>query len=245
MKTIGVWNKKGGTGKTTGVGNVAAELRLYGKTLAVDLDPQGNLSGWLVPQPFELEAADVLQGTATVEDAAVTVRDGLDILPTFSMGGSLKNWSQTTLPNQPFAFADFRDKVDAAGYDFLILDFAPADRTLEMFALAIVEQVVIVGLPEYFSVDGYESARSTLDEVKHNLRGQWRDLYLLVNRVNRSYASHDVLAEEFGNLGLPIFTVGQSTSIHDCLPEHKTLNEYDPGNKWSSAYVDLAARIAG
>src|SRR5919206_4886162 len=74
--TIAVLSQKGGTGKTTAVRTLADILRRVGlDTLAVDLDPQGNLSDYFdVPADAEPAIADVLAGKAKAADA---VHDGV------------------------------------------------------------------------------------------------------------------------------------------------------------------------
>src|SRR5437764_13679179 len=69
--TIAVLSQKGGTGKTTTVRTLADVLRRAGlDVLAVDLDPQGNLSDYFdVPPDAEPTIADVLAGRATARGA--------------------------------------------------------------------------------------------------------------------------------------------------------------------------------
>src|ERR1700674_2588356 len=69
--TIAVLSQKGGTGKTTAVRTLADALRRSGiRTLAVDLDPQGNLSDYFdLPTDVEPTIADVLSGRATAAEA--------------------------------------------------------------------------------------------------------------------------------------------------------------------------------
>ena len=69
--TIAVLSLKGGTGKTTTVRTLADVLRRVGlDVLAVDLDPQGNLSDYFdVPPDASPTIADVLSGDAKVKDA--------------------------------------------------------------------------------------------------------------------------------------------------------------------------------
>src|SRR5580704_19503690 len=69
--TIAVLAQKGGTGKTTTVRTLADVLRrVQVRTLAVDLDPQGNLSDYFdLPPESEPTIADVLSGTATATQA--------------------------------------------------------------------------------------------------------------------------------------------------------------------------------
>src|ERR1700739_282270 len=69
--TIAVLSQKGGTGKTTTVRTLADAMRRAGvRTLAVDLDPQGNLSDYCdLPPEVQPTIADVLAGRATAGEA--------------------------------------------------------------------------------------------------------------------------------------------------------------------------------
>ena len=69
--TIAVLSLKGGTGKTTTVRTLADVLRRVGlDVLAVDLDPQGNLSDYFdVPADASPTVADVLAGNAKAKAA--------------------------------------------------------------------------------------------------------------------------------------------------------------------------------
>src|SRR3981189_2813147 len=76
--TIAVLSQKGGTGKTTTVRTLADVFRRVGlDVLAVDLDPQGNLSDYFdVPADADPTVADVLAGKSKAADAVHN-----DVLP--------------------------------------------------------------------------------------------------------------------------------------------------------------------
>ena len=95
MKIIASWIAKGGVGKSTLAGNFSYYLRERGKVLLVDADPQGNTSGWLHPDSFQWEMADILAGKCSLKEAVLPVRDNLDMVGTFAIGGNLKKWSET------------------------------------------------------------------------------------------------------------------------------------------------------
>jgi chromosome partitioning protein len=69
--TIAVLSQKGGTGKTTTVRTLTDVYRRIGlDVLAVDLDPQGNLSDYFdIPADADPTVADVLAGQAKAMDA--------------------------------------------------------------------------------------------------------------------------------------------------------------------------------
>src|SRR5439155_26095577 len=76
--TIAMLSQKGGTGKTTAVRTLTDVFRRSGvRTLAIDLDPQGNLSDYFdLPPDVEPTIADVLGGRRPAADA---VHD--DVIP--------------------------------------------------------------------------------------------------------------------------------------------------------------------
>src|SRR5437763_15783369 len=69
--TIAVLSQKGGTGKTTTGRTLTDVFRRVGlEVLAVDLDPQGNLSDYFdVPADADPTVADVLAGQAKATEA--------------------------------------------------------------------------------------------------------------------------------------------------------------------------------
>ena len=132
-KTIAFHLQKGGVGKTTISGTLACQSAIGGhNTLIIDCDPQGNLSSWFLMQPPKFELSDVLQGRCFIGDAIVKAPglENLSILPTFGIGGTLKNYSETKLAEEPFVIQDLVKDV-SEDYDHIILDLSPGLGRLE------------------------------------------------------------------------------------------------------------------
>ena len=132
--TIAVLSQKGGTGKTTAVRTLTDVFRRIDlSVLAVDLDPQGNLSDYLDVDPDASPTiADVLAGRARPADA---VHGG--IIPAnlglaeaeLLLGGKMGR--ELTLKK---ALREIKD-----GYDLVLIDCPPALGLLTVNALVASE----------------------------------------------------------------------------------------------------------
>src|SRR5690606_31484991 len=81
--TVAVVNSKGGVGKTSIVANVAATAALGGwRTLAIDLDPQGNLARDLGYRDRSDDGCGLLEAVMTASPVRplTGVRPGLDVV---------------------------------------------------------------------------------------------------------------------------------------------------------------------
>ena len=136
---------KGGSTKTSTGCEVAVALARRGfRVLAVDLDQQGNLStrlGITPETPIEATAAEVLDASATLRDAAepAPTADGVDVI----VGAH----DLTTLEEQPppDLVTSLRDMLPTVGdrWDHVVIDTPPNVGALTMAGLAAADHVIV------------------------------------------------------------------------------------------------------
>ena len=74
MKSVAFHIQKGGVGKTSCGGSVAAGLARKGhKTILVDCDQQGSASSWFLASPIDYELADAQAGKAATERTIIAM----------------------------------------------------------------------------------------------------------------------------------------------------------------------------
>lgn len=219
-KAIAFHLQKGGVGKTTVSGTLGCASALSGKkTLLIDCDSQGNLSSWFLKESSKYELADVLQGRCFSNEAIVPVSEvkNLYIIPTFSIGGSLKNYSETKLIDEPFVIQDLVSSL-SADFDHIILDLSPGLGRLERSALIASNEIITPMTPEVFSLDGLEIFIDELGKLKKNYKSNVKHNKIIINSYDERIRQHrDILkaAESSGKFTIykipvdPIFRKAQ------------------------------------
>jgi cellulose biosynthesis protein BcsQ len=197
MKSIVFFNNKGGVGKTTTVYHIAWMLSEMGeKVLAVDLDPQSNLSSmFLTPQRMEEVVLDEAS-KLTVLDAIIPVSEAEpyqevhleEISPNISLIiGNLAlsafedklsdNWTKC-LNGDIYAFkvtSVFKTLIDDAvarcQAEWVLIDVGPNLGAINRAVLIATDYVVMPVAPDLFSLQGIKNLGKTL----LNWRKQWEE----------------------------------------------------------------------
>jgi chromosome partitioning protein len=197
MATIAVLSQKGGTGKTTAVRTLTDVLRRLGlRVLAVDLDPQGNLSDYLDVDPDATPTVgDVLAGRNKAREA---IHDG--IIPAnlglaeseLMLGGKMGR--ELTLKR---ALREVR-----SDYDVILIDCPPALGLLTVNALVAADYALLSAEAQYFALQGVEQALEVIELARESLNHDLEWLGVVLNiadmRTRHSREAFDSLREHFG-----------------------------------------------
>lgn len=161
---IAVLSQKGGTGKTTAVRHLADCLRRAGlSVLAVDLDPQGNLSDYFdVPPDAEPTIGDVLTGGAKAADA---IRDG--IIPA-NLRLAEAELSLAGRMGRELALRKALKPVDG-DWDVVLVDCPPNLGLLAVCGLVAADHALLSAQAQHFALEGVAQALEVVELVRDGL----------------------------------------------------------------------------
>lgn len=227
---IALTNQKGGVGKTTTSGALAAGLSTFydQKVLAIDLDPQGSL-GFSLGLDIENSKTiyDVLTGKSTVEEAIQTT-DYCDILTSNILlsGAELEFTSQERELLLKKALRPVADN-----YDFIIIDTPPALNILTVNAYAAANHLIIPMAPEILSLLGLTQLIETIDSIQDKLNPGLNVLGLILTKYNRrTLLAREVreMAENIASqIGSCVFDTKIRTSVAVAEAPAHGLSVYD------------------
>src|ERR687893_1980424 len=237
--TIAVLSQKGGTGKTTAVRTLTDVFRRVGlRTLAVDLDPQGNLSDYFDVDPeASPTVGDVLTGRAKARDA---VHD--DVIPAnlslaeaeLALAGKMGR--ELTLKR---ALKDVRKD-----YDVIFLDCPPTLGLLTVNALVAADWALLSSEAQYFAMQGVEQALEVVDLARDSLNPDLEWLGVVFNiadmRTVHSRDAYTTLKEEFTD---KVFDTSIRQSIAYAESAERGISILDHRPDLGEDYISLADEL--
>lgn len=230
---IALTNQKGGVGKTTTSGALAAGLSTFynQKVLAIDLDPQGSL-GFSLGLDIENSKTiyDVLTGKTSVQDAIQTT-DYCDILTSnILLSGAELEFTSTE--RELYLKKALQPVVN--NYDFIIIDTPPALNILTVNAYAAADHVIIPMAPEILSLLGLTQLKETIDSVREKLNPSLNVLGLILTKYNkRTLLAQEVkeMAENIAaQIGSCVFDtqIRSSVSVAEAPAHGLSIYEHSP-----------------
>jgi chromosome partitioning protein len=237
--TIAVLSQKGGTGKTTTVRTLTDAFRRSGvRTLAIDLDPQGNLSDYFdVPPDAEPTIADVLSGRAKAAEAIHN-----DLIPAnltlaeaeLMLGGKMGR--ELTLRR---ALAKLPDE-----YELILIDCPPSLGLLTVNALVAADRALVTAEAQYFALQGVEQAMEVVELARDGLNEELSVVGVLLNLADmRTIHSREALVslkERFGELVFDT-TIRSSIAYAESAERARSILDHRPD--LGSDYLDLAVEV--
>lgn len=255
-RIIAVAMQKGGVGKTTTTINLAAGLTMLGhRVLAIDLDPQGNLTQHsgndpeqITPTIYDILKAELEGLEPAIHSAIHPCSEGFDILPS-QPELSLVEVSLMNVLSRERVLSSLLEKVKA-DYDFILIDCSPALNLLVINALTASNSVIIPIQTEYLAARGATMVLSTIETIRQKKLNP--DLYvegiLLTMADTRTIMTKDILAavhHQYGG-GHHIFgaVVRRSVRFSESAVAGQSILTYDPANPGAEAYREVAGEVA-
>ena len=237
--TIAVLSQKGGTGKTTAVRTLTDLLRrLDLRVLAVDLDPQGNLSDYLDIDPDATPTiSDVLAGRARTGEAVHSgvIPANLGLAEAELMLGG-KMGRELTLKK---ALSEVKDE-----HDVILIDCPPALGLLTVNALVAADYALLSAEAQYFAMQGVEQALQVIELARDNLNPELQWLGVILNitdmRTRHSREAFESLKSHFPDK-LFDATVRSSIAYAESAERAVSILDYRPD--LGADYLDIAAEM--
>lgn len=191
MRTIVIFNNKGGVGKTTACINISDALHSKGfRTLVTDLDPQANTTSTFgVDTDGKCSITDVLSkgSNHSIKEAIVSTSMG-DIVPSdYDLNAIEKDIGGPRL-----ALLGKKIQEVSNDYDFCIIDTPPNIGNFTLSALLCADEYIlpICGDSDY-AIDGIGNAfRSIADVLEINTTLKYDGL--LMTKMDRRKTRSDV-----------------------------------------------------
>ena len=217
--TIAIANEKGGVAKTTSAVSLAGALvEMNKKVLAIDLDPQANLTLALghKPIPEQPSIANVLLNSENISKAIVpTEINGLDLVPSNSDLGVAERF----LPVRQNYDTILKNAIGGfLNYDYIIFDCPPALGAVTLNALTAANLLIIPTQAEYFSAYALKNMMSAIRQVRsqNNPSLIYRILVTMYDGRNRTHRTLlDQLHSTFGSDGLLKTIVEVDTKLRE------------------------------
>ena len=247
-RIIALANQKGGVGKTTATANLATALSQAGaRVLAVDCDPQGNLTQALGPNPDDLEITlyNVLVERTPIERAILS-----PILntPSLSLVGANLDLAAADPQLAGFVAREMRLRQALESivplYDYIFLDCPPALGMLTLNALTAATEIIVPVDVGVFSLRGVAKLQDTIAEVR-SVNPNLRRVSALMSRADNTNLASEVRAELAQSFGKDLLktSIRRSVKVSEAQAARQPITLFRPSDPVAKDYMALAEEV--
>lgn len=247
-RIIAVANQKGGVGKTTTAINLSSCLAEKGKkVLAVDMDPQGNMTSGLGVDKNSVENTiyDLIIGESSIDEVLrKDIMKNLDIIPA-NIDLSAAEIELIDVEDKEYIVRNvIKDIKD--NYDYIIIDCPPSLSMLTINAMTTATSVLVPIQCEYYALEGLSQLMSSVRRVKRQYNTSLEiEGVLLTMFDGRLNLTQQVVAEVKKFFPGKVFSsvIPRGVRLSEAPGFGLPVMYYDKSSKGALSYMSLAEEI--
>lgn len=223
---------KGGTAKSTTAAALAQAADYRGRRcLAIDLDPQGNLSYFLAADLNQAGAFELLNG----EPATIQPTEwGPDVIAA--------SWSLQTITSSRGSARRLQTALEPLKrqYDLIIIDTPPTAGELQYNALMASTDLIIPLQADIVGLQGLYQMADTARQIMRSNKALRLTGYILTRHSGRSKLAQQMAATIEAQAGIPfLMAIREAVAIREAQALQQSLYQYAPNSKPAQDYLAL------
>ena len=247
MRIISVANQKGGTAKTSTAHALATGAAYKGKrSLAIDFDPQGNLSFIMGADASRAGAYELMKQQAKAAQIVQYTSQG-DIIPA-SLNLAAADIEFSGKPGRDFFLQAALEPLQDV-YDVAIVDTPPTLGTLLINALTASDEVIIPMNADILSLQGLYQLAETINQVKSFCNKGLKVTGILITKYSgRTVLARDIketIEAKCAELGIPVLNtvIRDGVAVREAQTTQESLFAYAPNSNPAKDYLQLFDEI--
>ena len=243
---------KGGVGKSVSVFNLAYSLHRRGKrVLAVDFDPQANLTTCFGAEDVDVAIGDLMM--AVIEDEELPVREeyiwernGVDFIPSSIQLSAVEAKLRLEMGTEKM-LAMILEPLKG-DYDYILIDTSPSLGALNINAMAAADEVIVTVNPQLLAMMGLQDFLKSVKKIKSRLNEKLNVAGILLTmcdaRTILCKTITEQVAETFqGQIRIFESKIPNTVKVGESVYYSEPLIEYAPDSNACRAYNKLAGEV--